>query len=192
MTDVVGEGLRTAVLAALLLAVAAGCSCDREDDDPADKPVVTVQVQDGWGAPGADPAAIAAEADRARGKGNREVADVLVFYSDVSRAAGDVVSVVTAADGRAALAVRRHQDTATPLDAAVDRHVREAKQQRGALTATRVDFHAVPAWEVVHTGAPAGMRDVTYWFDRAGGRFTVEITGAQADVAALAGAVRIR
>jgi hypothetical protein len=181
--------LRAAAVAALLFAVTVGCSCSRDDRPQA--PVVTVDMRQGWTDPGPDPDGINTEADKARANGNDEVADVLVFYSDMSRGVGDVLSVVVASDGRAALAVRRHDNTTTPLDQVVDRHVGDVKAQGGSVNATRMDFHAVPAWEVVFTNAPAGLRDVTYWFDRAGGRFTVEITGAEADVAALAEAVRI-
>ena len=190
-----GPATRAVAVALLLLGASVGCSCSRDDDTdksvPTPGPVVLIELRNGWSDPGTDPAAIAGESARARAKGNPEVADVLLFYSDVSRAAGDVLSVVTTVDGRAALAVRRHSDTATPLDQAVARVVAEAKKQGGVLTAAAVTFHAVPAWEVVHTGVPAGQRDVTYWFDRAGGRFTVEISGAAADVTALADAVRV-
>lgn len=180
--------LRGLAVVALLLAVPVGCSCSRaeEPNEP-----VTVDLQAGWSVPGADPEEINSAAAAAREKGNGEVADLLVFYAGVSGGAGDVVSVVTAADGRAVLAVRRHGDTTTPLDQVVARHASEVTSQGGAVNTVRVIFHEVPAWEVVYAGAPAGLRDVTYWFDRAGGRFTVEITGKQADVNALAAAVRI-
>jgi hypothetical protein len=173
----------------MLLCVPVGCSCSPKRVDP---PVVSVEVGNGWSALGATPETIAGEADRARRSGHPRVADVLDFYADSSRVANDVVLVVTAADGRAVVAIRRHEDVATPLDRVVDRQVGDAKAQGAVLTATRATFRSVPAWEVVHTGAPDGLRDVTYWFDRAGGRFTVEITGPPADVAALADAVRIR
>lgn len=186
---------RVVALGVMMLSVVTSCSCSRQNrgrDGTAPEPVpVTIQRQTGWVDPGIDPETLRMAAGSARDASHKEVADELEFYARLAETAADIVLTATTADASAVLAIRRHADTKTPSDTVVSRLVDDVRAQGGVVESKALQFHGVAAWQVEFTAAPSGLRDVTYWFDRGSGRFSVEILGVPDDVAALADAVRI-